>query len=323
MVMPGKSYSSNAYRYGFQGQEKDDEVKGSGNSIMTNYRSYDPRLGRWWSVDPKSSYIPFESPYSYAFNSPIAFNDSEGDLPEPMFVHIPIIGWLATLSATEAALLGGMLVVTTYGAIELSSATTDMIYDYRYQVRSDNTSYYNPNMEAVKERRRLERKAKAAQAAFAIGMMNMRKELREKYSNNGTGRGNPNNGKYGNFALGVGGGIAIGRVLFLLDEKIKGNTTPAPIPLMDVVSDEQPISPLSFIIAINADSENESDYNISANYLVQEGDNLTRLAERFKTTIENLVRLNGIITHRDSIYTGDTIIVHEIKSERSSANDGG
>jgi hypothetical protein len=33
MQMPGRSFSSGSYRYGFQGQEKDDEVKGEGNSI--------------------------------------------------------------------------------------------------------------------------------------------------------------------------------------------------------------------------------------------------------------------------------------------------
>jgi hypothetical protein len=33
------------YRYGFQGQEKDDEWKGSGNSINYKYRMHDPRLG--------------------------------------------------------------------------------------------------------------------------------------------------------------------------------------------------------------------------------------------------------------------------------------
>ncbi|WMJ74875.1 hypothetical protein RCC89_17155 [Cytophagaceae bacterium ABcell3] len=31
MMMPGRNYSSQDYRYGFNGMEKDDEVKGSGN----------------------------------------------------------------------------------------------------------------------------------------------------------------------------------------------------------------------------------------------------------------------------------------------------
>ncbi len=30
---------------GFQGQEKDDEIKGEGNSLNYTYRMHDPRLG--------------------------------------------------------------------------------------------------------------------------------------------------------------------------------------------------------------------------------------------------------------------------------------
>jgi RHS repeat-associated protein len=40
------------YRYGFNGMEKDDEVKGSGNSLDFGSRIYDARTGRWLSVDP-------------------------------------------------------------------------------------------------------------------------------------------------------------------------------------------------------------------------------------------------------------------------------
>jgi RHS repeat-associated protein len=40
------------YGYGFQGQERDNEWKGDGNSIAYEARIYDPRLGRWLSVDP-------------------------------------------------------------------------------------------------------------------------------------------------------------------------------------------------------------------------------------------------------------------------------
>src|SRR5690606_4639049 len=52
MLMPGRVYSGDVYRYGFQGQEKDDEVKGSGNSINYKYRMHDPRIGRFFAVDP-------------------------------------------------------------------------------------------------------------------------------------------------------------------------------------------------------------------------------------------------------------------------------
>jgi len=40
------------YRYGFNGKENDNEVKGSGNQQDYGMRIYDPRLGRFLSVDP-------------------------------------------------------------------------------------------------------------------------------------------------------------------------------------------------------------------------------------------------------------------------------
>lgn len=67
------------YSYGFNGKEKDDEVKGSGNSIDFGERMYDTRLGRWLSIDLKVRKYPFVSPYCYAVNTPILFIDVEGE----------------------------------------------------------------------------------------------------------------------------------------------------------------------------------------------------------------------------------------------------
>ncbi|MDC3220607.1 hypothetical protein OAT71_02215 [Flavobacteriales bacterium] len=50
--MPGRSRNTDAYRYGYQGSEKDDEIAGNGNSYTTFFRQLDPRLGRWFSPDP-------------------------------------------------------------------------------------------------------------------------------------------------------------------------------------------------------------------------------------------------------------------------------
>jgi len=40
------------YRYGFQGQEADDELRGKGNSWNYKYRMHDARIGRFFAVDP-------------------------------------------------------------------------------------------------------------------------------------------------------------------------------------------------------------------------------------------------------------------------------
>ena len=66
-----------SYSYGFQGMEKDDEVKGSGNHYTTFWRQYDPRLGRFFTIDPKRK--ANESPYAAMGNNPIFHSDPLGD----------------------------------------------------------------------------------------------------------------------------------------------------------------------------------------------------------------------------------------------------
>jgi RHS repeat-associated protein len=78
-IMPGRSFSSGSYRYGYQGSEKDDEIAGAGNNFNTFFRQGDTRLLRWWSVDPKGSAMPGQSPYNYMDGNPIWFNDPLGD----------------------------------------------------------------------------------------------------------------------------------------------------------------------------------------------------------------------------------------------------
>jgi RHS repeat-associated protein len=66
------------YRYGFQGQEKDDEWKGSGNSINYKYRVHDPRLGRFLSIDPLAPDYPHNSPYAFSENRVVDAIELEG-----------------------------------------------------------------------------------------------------------------------------------------------------------------------------------------------------------------------------------------------------
>ena len=78
MLIPNRHGSSNSYRYGFQGQEKDDELKGEGNSLNTEFRQYDPRVGRFFAVDPLTHKYPWYTPYSFSGNKVIAFTELEG-----------------------------------------------------------------------------------------------------------------------------------------------------------------------------------------------------------------------------------------------------
>lgn len=79
MQMAGRSTNPASYRYGYNGMEKDDETKGlSGSSYTTEFRQYDPRLGRWASLDPLMMKFPWMSPYTAFDNNPIYFTDPYG-----------------------------------------------------------------------------------------------------------------------------------------------------------------------------------------------------------------------------------------------------
>jgi RHS repeat-associated protein len=76
--MPERNFNSAGYKYGYNTHEKDNEVKGNGNSLDFGARIYDSRSGRWLSVDPLASKYPAHSPYSYCLNNPIIFVDPDG-----------------------------------------------------------------------------------------------------------------------------------------------------------------------------------------------------------------------------------------------------
>jgi len=78
MLLPNRHESTNEYRYGFQGQEKDDEIKGEGNSVNYKYRMHDPRIGRFFAIDPLTSKYPHYSPYSFSGNKVIHAIELEG-----------------------------------------------------------------------------------------------------------------------------------------------------------------------------------------------------------------------------------------------------
>jgi RHS repeat-associated protein len=78
-------YAGGGYRYGFNGKENDDEISTQDYGM----RIYDPRLGRFLSVDPLAKEYPWNSPYAFAENDPINFIDRDGEEKAP-----PIPGWI-------------------------------------------------------------------------------------------------------------------------------------------------------------------------------------------------------------------------------------
>ncbi len=64
--------------YSFQGTEKDNEVKGQGNSVNYKYRMHDPRVGRFFVIDPLNYQFPHNSPYTFSENRVIDGIELEG-----------------------------------------------------------------------------------------------------------------------------------------------------------------------------------------------------------------------------------------------------
>ena len=69
---------SGGYRFGFQNQEKDNEIKGEGNSIHYTFRMHDPRVGRFFCVDPLTAKYPHNSPYAFSENRLVDGIELEG-----------------------------------------------------------------------------------------------------------------------------------------------------------------------------------------------------------------------------------------------------
>jgi len=81
MLMPGRTYTASTasnYRFGFNGKENDNEVKGVGDQQDYGQRYYDPRVGRFMSVDPVAKSYPQLSPFQFASDRPVNGSDLDG-----------------------------------------------------------------------------------------------------------------------------------------------------------------------------------------------------------------------------------------------------
>jgi RHS repeat-associated protein len=78
VLLPERAVNAGDFRYGFQAQEHDDEVKGEGNSVNFKYRMHDPRVGRFFAVDPLARKQPSQSLYKALYNNPIIWSDPDG-----------------------------------------------------------------------------------------------------------------------------------------------------------------------------------------------------------------------------------------------------
>jgi len=111
--MPGRSGGED-YRHGFNGKEQDPEVSGTGNQYDYGFRIYNPRLGKFLSVDPLMGDYAMLTPYQFSSNRPIDGIDLDG---------------LEYLNADEALVL--VMMGTAWIKIEnFTRYNQDLIRDY-------------------------------------------------------------------------------------------------------------------------------------------------------------------------------------------------
>ncbi len=76
MLIKERAYTSDSYRFGFNGKENDNEI--FSGCIAFEARIFDSRLGRFFSTDPWESKYYWQTPYAYFKNSPISLVDFLG-----------------------------------------------------------------------------------------------------------------------------------------------------------------------------------------------------------------------------------------------------
>jgi len=79
LAMDGRSVQDSAYRYGFNGKERDSNGEwGSKSHYDYGFRIYNPSIAKFLSVDPIAKDFPWNSPYAFAENDVIRSIDLEG-----------------------------------------------------------------------------------------------------------------------------------------------------------------------------------------------------------------------------------------------------
>jgi RHS repeat-associated protein len=160
MVMPGRIFQSDKSVYGFNGMRKDNELYGEGKAYDFGGRIFNPRIVRWFSVDPKSQKYPTWSPYNFGIDNPTNVIDPDGE-------EIILLIW-ATKSKdaghtaiairdykTERVKVRGRWTTVhkaldTYTVYELGPAQRDLTGDQKHAATTDRLANYEPIYDVTK-----------------------------------------------------------------------------------------------------------------------------------------------------------------------------
>ena len=110
------------YRYGFQGQEIDEEWLGG--AVSYKFRIHDARLGRFLSLDPLSASYPHNSPYAFSENRVIDGVELEGAEYLPFMAIYPDDKTRVQVVQAQGALMTSLVESTIDG---MSYASTSFV----------------------------------------------------------------------------------------------------------------------------------------------------------------------------------------------------
>lgn len=294
MTVPNRSDSADSYRYGFQGQEKDDEIKGDGNSLNYKFRMHDPRVGRFFAVDPLFKKYEYNSPYAFSENRVIDGAELEGK----EVIVSPILGVSNTpiLSTNNGPIISGVTRVSSS-----SSRLTPRIHPVVETVVK--TSAELPNGRPMWLARIL--RGNSAHREI-LGRWQRAGWSVEKWLGRVNGKGNradgikiSRNGKTGTI------------------RELKPNTASGKKAGYNQLS--------RYINAAQKKFPNVSEWkpelhlyegtNVSVGlfYSIQKGDNLSDIAKGFDISIEQLMKNNPNINDKNLIKTGEEILIDKLE----------
>ncbi len=160
MPIPGRNYNNEKYRYVFNGMEKDDELKGTGNHLSWGDYGYDPRTIRRWQPDPMQAKYPWHSPYIAMANNQIVNKEIDGKDFAMYIDHntktILVVATIYTnksdIDATQAAVNAAMFWNNQSGKFQYVVAENDAekTYEIIFSVIVEMVEY--PHAEKIKDR---------------------------------------------------------------------------------------------------------------------------------------------------------------------------